>query len=161
VSKRAGVSRAVAVVAFGVIAGCTSSDQRQSSPAKDTGTGPGQFVLASVGGQAVPSRARAKASCSETPFASWYLLESTSWKSADSVFVGCGERGRESSAIAVNGAGTFVLRGDTINFVVPDSTVGQRGLVGRGLLRGDTLTIWASDLDGGDYLYLRRAAPAK
>ncbi len=114
------------------------------------------FVLVKVGDRPLQSRDEARSACSQIPFSSLYVLGDGQWRSMDTVFTGCGkpEHGPEPSA--VTGTGRFVMRGDTIDFFVPDSAIGQRGLVGRGILRGDSLLLWESDLDGGDYLYLRR-----
>lgn len=47
------------------------------------------------------------------------------------------------------------MRGDTIEFFVADTTIGVKGLVNRGLVRTDTLIVWGSDLDGGDYVFVQ------
>jgi hypothetical protein len=56
---------------------------------------------------------------------------------------------------AVRDSGTFTLRVDTVAFFVADTMIGVHGNVENGLLRNDSLTLWGSDLDGGDYLYLK------
>ncbi len=44
---------------------------------------------------------------------------------------------------------------DSIDFFVYDTTIGDHGHVGKGFLRLDTLLLWGSDEDGGDYRYVK------
>jgi hypothetical protein len=52
-------------------------------------------------------------------------------------------------------SGHFVLRGDTLDIFVADTTVGERGLINRGFFRGDTLLFLGTDVEPGDWFYLR------
>jgi hypothetical protein len=146
--------------AFLALLACAPSD-REEHPAEQASmsvSAPASYVLVSIDRQPLQSREQASATCSQLPFSSWYVLDGQEWKSTDSVFTRCGERGRAPAAVAVTTGGSFTMRGDTVDFFVSDTTIGERGLVGRGLLHGDTLVSWGGDLDGGDYLYVKQHA---
>jgi len=153
--NRAGVLR---VVFAGFLLAC-SSHLEDSAGTAEKGTLQGvreRYQLLRIGGTSpLMHRQQALSSCDLRPFHAWYAIESGQWASGDSVFVNCGDSPIDTSPNFRLTSGTYKLQGDTIDFFVRDSTIGVRGLVNRGLLRHDTLLIWGSDMDGGDYIFVR------
>lgn len=145
-----------------LLAACTGSETERSRatmnakpPSRNAADSmSNSFILVSIGGAQLRTRAAASRECDETPFYGRYELSSGTWSNVDSVFASCAAG---AEATSMSSSGRFVMRADTIDLFVPDTNVGVRGLVQRGLLRGDTLTLWNSDLDGGDYKYVRRS----
>jgi len=115
----------------------------------------GVYELALVDAGPLRDWSQAEARCDDLPFFSRYVLNGSVWTSLDSAFAPC-EAGAQREVLTVGSTGTFRLRGDSIDFFVGDSRIGESGLVLRGLLRLDTLHIWTTDLDGGEYRYIRR-----
>lgn len=115
----------------------------------------GVFELALVDTGPLLDRSQAEARCDDLPFFSRYELNGSDWTSLDSALGPC-EAGAQREVLTVASTETFRLRGDSIDFFVGDSRIGENGLVLRGLLRLDTLLIWTTDLDGGEYRYIRR-----
>ena len=148
--------RSLAVVACVGALGCSSSDRDQGTARHGPATGSAYYVLITVGGRPLETREQAQASCREIPFVSWYVLEADRWRTTDSVFTDCDKPLHDRRAVARTGEGTLSTLRDTITFSVSDTTIGVRGVVGRGMVQGDTLTVWESDLDGGDHVYVKR-----
>ncbi len=118
----------------------------------------GTFELVRIGADEVRGRESSERRCDERPFYSRYEFTDSTWVSIDSLLAPCaGSVARAVQVISL--AGHFQTRGDTVDFYVADARIGERGLVLRGVLNGDTLLLWASDLDGGDYAYARRVRP--
>lgn len=114
-----------------------------------------QFRLSLIDGVPLQTREQSRRSCNLRPFHGWYILGAGSWSSGDSIFPYCESGAIDSFPYFRSGSGTYRLSGDTIEFFVTDTSVGVRGLVNSGLLHPDTLRIWGSDLDGGDYVFVR------
>ena len=116
-----------------------------------------RYQLTSVGGQPLPHVAYTSADrpCSGGLRAGRYELAARRWIAVDTLFERCTDSASDSSWVRTD-SGTFSLRGDTIQFENPAAGPGEAQIVLLGLLRGDTLTAWGSDLDGGDYIYIRR-----
>jgi hypothetical protein len=112
-----------------------------------------RFLLARIGREPVDRKAAATR-CEQRPFYSRYELGDLSWTAVDSMFWPCGAPS-DRKVVAQPSGGRLVLRGDTLDFFVTDTTIGVKGLVGSGILRTDTLILWNSDLDGGNYTYVR------
>ena len=132
---------------------CDNPDKQ--TPDVAAGGSPRHYQLVRIGGAALSSPAQALRACDLRPYYGWYELEASRWQSGDSAFVGCGNQPRDTNARFTTATGSFRLRADTIEFLADDTTVGDKGVVNRGRLRADTLTIWGSDLDGGDYVFVR------
>jgi len=136
---------------------CTSAAEDSAATARDTGSQSprDEFHLSRIGSSELLSREQSLRTCNLRPFHGWYALNSGRWESGDSVFVNCDGSPIDSTPVFQTESGTYRLHGDTIDFFVPDTNVGVRGLVNRGLLRQNTLLIWGSDMDGGDYTFIR------
>jgi hypothetical protein len=142
-----GVARVAlpAVTVLCLACGRSGSDSRPASA---------RYVLRSIGGQ--PLRAGDSGSaCQDQPRGGAYVLTGARWAHVDTV--GPCLAADRFDAVVRRDSGTFQLRGDTIALSVADRQIGEEGLVGLGLLRGDTLVLWGSDVDGGDYVYVREA----
>lgn len=139
------------VLAF-VIGGCTASETER---APDVIMAARSFELVRIGQASVSNRADVEARCDDRPFYGRYDLRDSTWTSVDSSLSPC-PAGTARFARAVTASGYFRLRGDTIDLYVTDTRIGQQGLVQRGSIRGDSLVLWNSDLDGGNYAYSRR-----
>lgn len=137
---------------------CSKSSQPDAAAAGEGARaerlGGSVYVLTSIGTAKV-SRAAAEARCDDLPFFGEFVLSDSGWTSRDSSLTSCDESAPRT-AVVTEGAGRFTVDADTLNFFVNDSRIGVDGLVQRALRRGDSLVVWNSDLDGGDYLYLRR-----
>lgn len=140
------------VFAAAVLA-CSSKPESSGVVVEDRVSG--TYQLSRIGGAAVQSRAQALRSCNLQPYYSSYRLSAGQWGSGDSVFVQCGSSPVDTVPMFRADSGTYEMRGDTIEFFVADTTIGVKGLVNRGLVRTDTLIVWGSDLDGGDYVFVQ------
>jgi hypothetical protein len=134
------------------LAAAACSRGEQGEPRQPAG-GKNVYQLISIGGEPV-KRGPSTDQCSDRPYASWYVIRKTDWESVDSIAQPCGA-GRSTPAVTQSG-GILRAAGDTLSFFVADSTVGQKGLVQRGILRGDTLFVEGSEEEGGTYRYVRR-----
>ncbi len=114
------------------------------------------FELVTIGGRPILSRAETPADCGDRPYYSRFVLNDDRWSSTDSTYAGCGATGASLGPIVRHDSGSFRIVADTLNLYTSDTTVGVRGLVLRGRLAADTLILWGTDYDGGDYLYTRR-----
>lgn len=134
------------------LAACSTPDADHTSVTTRVS---GDFLLVQIGQESIGDRVVAPPRCDERPFFSRYEFRDSTWISVDSLLSPCvGAAARIAQAITASGH--FVTRGDSLDFFVRESRIGQNGLVGRGVIRGDTLVLWNSDLDGGDYTYMRR-----
>jgi hypothetical protein len=113
-----------------------------------------RYELATVGGRRKWTRDEARAKCDERPFVAWYTLQGNQWKSVDSVFY-CGEPPPRGTPVGRLDSGYFTMSRDTIEMRVPNTQIGVKGLIALGRLSGDTLLMWFTEEDGGDYLYLK------
>ena len=151
--------RPVMTLALGCsLLSCSQSSQSDASVASEE-TRPSRedssvFVLASIGGQDV-SRSAAQSRCDDLPFYGQFVLLDSAWTSRDSSFSSCDDS-EPREVVVTEGAGRLAVSSDTLDFFVSDSRIGASGLVQRAQRRGDSLLVWNSDLDGGDYMYLRR-----
>lgn len=150
----------VAIVVF--LAACSAACSERASDSTDMPANrearsavTGDFTLVRIGRESVTGRTEALRRCDDRPFFSRYLLRESTWSSVDSVLSPCATAAQRV-AQAIISSGHFVARGDTLDFYVPDARIGERGLVERGIVYGDTLLLWGSDLDGGDYTYVRK-----
>lgn len=115
----------------------------------------GRYQLKHIGDKQLRTRGESLRTCDLRPFHAWYVIGSGRWVSGDSTFVGCGSSPVDTLPRFQSDSGTYRSRGDTIEFFVSDSTIGVRGLVNRGITRGDSLLVGGGDMDGGDLLFLR------
>jgi len=140
----------IASVIAALVLACARPEQPQESRAAT-------YVLASIGGRPLPyvPDSSADGRCVGGLRASHYALAARQWTSVDTLFERCAVRAEPDSTWTRKDSGTFALRGDTIQFENPTAGPGEARVVLLGLLRGDTLTAWGSDLDGGEYVYVR------
>ena len=97
-----------------------------------------------------------------TPIAGRFRFTGAKWTSSDSISAPprcvaqvANELQKEARAILID-SGHFVRRGDTLDLFVADTMIGERGLVNRGFVRGDTLVFLGSDVEPGDWIYVRK-----
>jgi hypothetical protein len=152
-SFRLGLALAIALALGCGDAGSSRSALDNAPPPEDSARQ--SYRLVSVGGEALPTRAQAATEgCSERPYYSEYVLTTGQWRVTDSAFVNC-ERADMAAPLVRRDSGTYRLVADTISLFVADTMIGAKGLVLMGLFRDDSLVLWGSDLDGGNYLYVR------
>ena len=116
------------------------------------------YHLVSIGGQVLN-----QACANEELRASRYELSGSFWIAIDTVFKDCTDSLRSEYTRVRRDSGVFSLRGDTIQFENPAANLelGEARVVLMGLLRGDTLTAWGSDEDGGNHVFVRHRALPK
>ena len=142
-----------------------ASSRARTGPARVEDAQPGtrrSYHLVSIGGERLPYEMWRSA---DRPCASWlragrYELAADTWAAIDTLVERCADRTAEPESSWVRrDTGVYRMRGDTIQFEVIAPGPGEPKVVLLGLLRGDTLTAWGSDLDGGDFVYAAPAAP--
>jgi hypothetical protein len=116
-----------------------------------TSGGPnGEYDLVAI--DSVPlTKWRGPSECFDVPAMSVQRFGGNRWTSRDSA-----RPGSQCPADVVRThSGHFSLTGDTIDLFVDDTLIGVKGLIDRGLVRGDTITYWGADLDAGNFVYVR------
>ena len=113
----------------------------------------GSYTLRLIGSSPASVVASDSAHC-DVPFSSQYQFVSRRWQNLDSISVSqrCGSEG----LVVRSDSGHFKARGDTIDLFVADTAIGEKGRVAVGFLRGDTLVFLGSDVEPGDWIYVRR-----
>ena len=120
------------------------------------------YRLVTVGGQQLPYGADSSFDppCVRGLRAMEYQLVDDRWVAAYTQFERCADRSEQpESTWVLRDTGVFVLRGDTIQFEAVAPKAYEPRILLLGLLRGDTLTAWGSDLDGGDYVFVAEKRP--
>jgi hypothetical protein len=136
-----------------LVLSCSTDAQRENPPATQAQEESRTFALVSIGDRP-PRQAAADDPCNR-PFDGRFTISGEKWRSVHSVPARCVGPGADGDTLREN-TGIIQFRGDTLDLFVADQRIGEQGLVQRGILRGDTLILWGSDLDGGDYVYVRR-----
>jgi hypothetical protein len=130
-----------------IIFACSHAERQLGDPIAS-------YELVSVSGKPI-----AQACSNEELRSSRYELSGSRWLAVDTVFKDCTDSLRPEYTRVRQDSGVFSLRGDTIQFENPHPKLHEARVVLKGLLRGDTLTVWGSDEDGGDDVFVRRRAP--
>ena len=128
------------------------------------GSGPsafeGTYELALVGTR-TPREVAAADHCF-TPTSAAFAFRSGRWVSSDTYAFSpkCRSEMTDEARKELEGvrtdSGHYRLFGDTVRLFVSDTTIGERGLVNVGFRRGDTLLFLGSDMEPGDWFYVRR-----
>ena len=120
------------------------------------------YRLVTVGGQQLPYGADSSFDrpCVRGLRAMEYQLVDDRWVAVYTQFERCADHPEQpESRWVLRDTGVFVLRGDTIQFEAVAPNAYEPRILLLGLLRGDTLTTWGSDLDGGDYVFVAEKRP--
>ena len=149
------MTRAFLIAGFGaLLLSCSSETPDAAADAERSAAEPqtleGVYVLSRIEpdpfGPTIEGRR-----CGELPFHSRIELTDSAWSTTDSVYVDCGVALAQQMPRVGSGAGRFVRRGDTLDLVTADSTIGVHGPVARLVVAGDTLLLETDALGAWRY----------
>jgi hypothetical protein len=116
----------------------------------------GTYVLESVGGRVLETRARNERSCSLRPFWGRIVLRADTWIDAESLFVNCSSA-RPATLHFRTARGTYAVRtGDSLDFFAPEAGRDSSRPVFSGIFQGKSLILFGDDEGMGDYFYRRQ-----
>ena len=114
----------------------------------------GSYRLVAIGDTALGDYRRA-AECFEIPAASMYTFVGQQWHSTDTArrMPACLTAGQTATRAD---SGFYQLVRDTLRLFVADTMTGAKGLVWLGTIKKDTIRFLGSELDPGDFVYVRQ-----
>ena len=121
--------------------------------APETGAPDGAYRLVAVASRPLASY-NAPNECFQVPARSEYRFSGTNWRARDSARLSEACPLDSANVVQVD-SGYFRMAGDTVHFWVRDTTIGLRGWVNAGILRGDILILPGGEFDPGDFVYAR------
>ena len=120
----------------------------------------GDYSLVRIGTRSPAAVAGDPGECF-TPLSSHYRFVDGTWHHVDTMSTPqrCLDQAapdfRQEISRPRHDSGFYRVRGDTLELHVTDKSIGVRGLVGLGFLRGDTLVFFGSDVEPGDWIFVR------